>query len=129
MSVESTDIVQGYLCREPHRTVRIRIKGDKGFITVKGINHGAVRQEWEYEIAVADARQMLRLCMPPIIDKTRHLIPASGTLIWELDQFRSPRPGLWVAEIELPTPDTPFDHPDWLGEEVTGDPAYYNSNL
>lgn len=122
-------ISQGYLCRVPERTVRVRLRDGEGFITVKGRNHGAERQEWEYAVPLADVRGMLSLCEAPILHKTRYIVPASGGLKWEVDSFDAPCCGLWLAEIELPTADTPFDRPRWLGEEVTDDPRYYNSVL
>ena len=121
---------QGYLQREPERTVRVRVKGDKGYLTIKGTASlsGLTRDEWEYEIPLADAEEMLHLCADSTIEKTRHLIPC-GSLMFEVDEFEGDNEGLVVAEIELPDEDTPFDHPDWLGDEVTGDARYYNSAL
>lgn len=125
---ESLHIVQGYLCRDPETTVRVRIiNSTDAFLTVKGRNHGAVRHEYEYTIPVADAREMLAMAPGTIIDKHRHIIHHQG-LRWEVDQFHRPRPMI-VAEVELPDADTPIPRPAWLGNEVTGNPAYYNSNL
>lgn len=123
-----THIIQGYLCKDPDRTVRIRIRDNHGFITVKTRNHGCERNEWEYEIPVDDAHEMLTAC-PGCLEKTRCLIDAGDSLTWEVDIFAGANSGLVVAEIELPTADTPFERPSWLGEEVTGDKRYYNSNL
>ncbi len=125
---ESISIFQGYLCREPERTVRVRIKGDKGFLTIKGKNSGAVRSEFEYEIDINDAMKMLEMCVPPILEKTRHIVPFKGH-IWEVDEFFGDRRGLITAEIELSSPGESYIIPDFIGENVTGDPKYYNSNL
>jgi adenylate cyclase len=128
---KSTRIVQGYLSSVPERTVRVRIKGDKGFLTIKGIGNksGASRFEWEKEISVDDAKNLLELCEPGIIDKTRYIVPANDGLKFEVDEFYGENEGLTVAEIELPSEDYAFDKPEWLGEEVTGDARYYNSML
>jgi adenylate cyclase len=130
-AVKETRITQGYLCSVPERTVRVRIKGDKGFITIKGIGNksGASRYEWEKEIPVNEVKELLELCEPGIIDKTRYIVPAGDGLNFEVDEFYGDNEGLTVAEIELPSEDYPFDKPEWLGQEVTGDPKYYNSML
>lgn len=127
---KSTRIVQGYLSSVPERTVRVRIKGDKGFLTIKGIGNqsGASRFEWETEISIQDAEALLNICEPGVIDKVRHLVK-NGDLTFEVDEFFGENQGLILAEIELPSEDTPFEKPDWLGEEVTGDPRFYNSML
>lgn len=125
---EGSRIAQGYLCSVPDRTVRVRVRGGKGYLTVKGKNDGIRRAEFEYEIPLADAEAMLALCEQPLIEKTRYLVP-QGELCWEVDVFAGANEGLTVAEIELPSEDTPFTRPDWLGEEVSGDPRYYNSSL
>lgn len=120
---------QGYLSSNPARTVRVRIAGNKAFLTVKGANKGAVRTEYEYEIPVEDARVMLEtLCERPLIEKTRTKI-AYGGRIWEVDAFAGENEGLVVAEVELEDENAPIEKPDWVGEEVTGDARYYNSNL
>ena len=129
---KATRITQAYLSSVPERTVRIRIKGDKGFITIKGIGNasGAVRFEWEKEIPVGDAKALLEIAEPGVIDKTRYLVKnTDGVHIWEVDEFHGDNDGLTVAEIELADEDEPFDKPEWLGEEVTGDPKYFNSML
>ena len=128
---KETRITQGYLSSVPERTVRIRIKGDKGFLTVKGIGSasGASRFEWEKEITVEDAKSLLDLCETGIIDKTRFIVPEQNGLKFEVDEFYGDNEGLTVAEIELPAEDHPFEKPEWLGEEVTGDTRYYNSML
>ncbi len=127
-AVASYQISQGYLCKHPERTVRVRIKGDKGYLTVKGKNHGASRCEYEYEISRADAENMLSICLSPILEKIRYIIPYEGH-IWEVDEFAGHRAGLVTAEIELGSEDETYVKPDFIGENVTGDPAYYNSNL
>ncbi len=129
--VKANHIVQGYLSSAPERTVRIRIKDEKGFLTIKGPTNksGASRYEWEKQISLKEARELLRLCEPGIIDKTRQIVPASGSLFFEIDEFHGENEGLTVAEIELPHEDFPFEKPDWLGEEVTGNKKYYNSML
>lgn len=123
-------IAQGYLCSVPERTVRIRIKGDRGFITVKGAGgpSGMSRYEWEKEIPVAEARELLALCEPGTIDKTRYLVD-SGSHVFEVDEFYGENEGLVLAEVELSDESESFVRPDWLGEEVTGDARYYNSML
>jgi len=129
--VKETRITQGYLSAVPERTVRIRVKGEKGFITIKGIGNksGASRYEWEKEISIKEAQELLELCEPGMIDKTRFIVPADGNLKFEVDEFYGDNEGLTVAEIELPTEETPFTKPEWLGEEVTGNARYYNSML
>jgi adenylate cyclase len=120
---------QGFLSTAKERVVRVRIMGDKAFFTVKGISTGATRAEFEYEIPVADAHFMLdKLCEKPIIDKHRFTIPFRG-FTWEVDEFHGENEGLVVAEIELPSEDAGFEKPDWIGEEVTYDARYFNSNL
>lgn len=119
---------QGYLSSDPERTVRVRIAGDRGALTVKGETVGAVRAEFEYEIPLEDARQLLALCVAPLIQKKRFLVPVAG-YVWEVDEFRGENRGLIVAEIELQTEADVFETPDWIGQEVTHDPRYYNSSL
>lgn len=127
---KSTRITQGYLSSVPERTVRVRIKGSAGFITIKGIGNssGASRYEWEKEIPVSEVEELLKICEPGVIDKTRYEVKC-GDLKFEVDEFYGENQGLVVAEIELPSEDTHFDRPQWLGEEVTGDAKYYNSML
>jgi len=128
---KQTKITQGYLSSVPERTVRVRVKGEKGFITIKGIGSksGASRYEWEKEIAVSEVNELLELCEPGVIDKTRFIVPETSGLKFEVDEFYGDNEGLTVAEIELPSEDHPFEKPEWLGEEVTGDAKYYNSML
>ena len=128
----ATRITQGYLCSTPERTVRVRVKGEKGFLTVKGKGNasGAARFEWEHEIPAEDARALLSLAEPGVIDKTRYLVPnTDGIHTWEVDVFHGENEGLVVAEIELADEHEPFHKPAWLGQEVTGDPRYYNAAL
>jgi adenylate cyclase len=129
---KATRITQGYLSSVPERTVRVRVKGDKGFITIKGIGSasGAARFEWEKEIPVEEVKALLDICEPGVIDKTRYLVKnADGVHTWEVDEFYGENEGLTLAEIELAGEDDKFDKPSWLGEEVTGDARYYNSML
>jgi len=120
---------QGYLSSNKERVVRVRIEGDRAVMTIKGANKGATRGEWEYEIPVADAIELLdRLCEQPLIEKFRRRIPFAGN-VWEVDEFLGVNAGLVVAEIELQSEDQQFDRPDWIGAEVTDDLRYLNSNL
>lgn len=129
-ATKATRITQGYLSSVPERTVRVRIKGDKGYITIKGIgsNSGASRYEWEKEIPVTEVDELLKICEPGVIDKTRFLVKA-GAHTFEVDEFYGDNEGLVVAEVELSTEEEAFLKPDWLGKEVTGDVKYYNSML
>lgn len=124
------EIIQGYLCSVPERTVRIRVKGEKAFITIKGIGNstGVSRYEWEKEIAVSEAKELLKLCEPGIIDKVRHYVHYKGHT-FEVDVFRGDNEGLVIAELELSEESESFEKPEWLGEEVTGDKRYYNALL
>ncbi len=129
-STTSYRIVQGYLNTDPERTVRIRIKGTKGYITIKGKGNasGTTRFEWEKEITLSEAEQLLLLCEEGVIDKIRHEIPL-GNHCFEVDVFAGVNDGLIVAEVELQTENESFEKPDWLGEEVTQDERYYNAYL
>ncbi len=129
-SVKAIRITQGYLSSVPERSVRDRIKGDRGYITVKGIGNasGASRYEWEKEIPVAEVEELLKICEPGVIDKTRYLVPA-GKYTFEVDEFYGKNQGLVVAEIELPSEEASFKKPTWLGDEITGDLRYYNVML
>ncbi len=126
----SIRITQGYLSSVPERTVRVRIKGDKGVLTVKGIGDeaGMARFEWEKEIGIDEAKELLRICEPGIIDKTRYRV-AAGNHTFEVDEFYGENEGLVVAEVELQTENDTFEKPAWLGAEVTGEVKYYNSML
>jgi adenylate cyclase len=119
---------QGYLSTVKERTVRIRLVGDQGWITVKGLTVGATRSEFEYPIPAPDAAEMLELCEQPIIEKTRTVVDV-GDLRWEIDEFAGVNRGLTVAEVELEHADQEIDLPEWIGEEVTDDPRFYNANL
>ncbi len=123
-------IRQGYLSSASGRTVRIRTWEDKGYITVKGpvSKSGLSRFEWENEIPLLEAEELLKICEPGVIDKTRYLVKA-GSHTFEVDEFYGDNQGLIVAEVELETEDSAFDRPSFLGEEVTGDVKYYNSML
>ena len=122
-------ISQGYICSEEDRVVRVRIKGDKAYITIKNATIGFARNEYEYESPIADAESMLsNTCQQPIIDKTRYVLEHNG-FIWEVDEFHGDNAGLVVAEIELKDKNTKFDLPDFVGKEVTGDARYYNACL
>lgn len=120
---------QGYLNSQKERTVRVRTLDDKGFLTIKGISVGATRMEYEYEIPMEDADVLLaELCEKPLIEKNRFKITFND-FIWEVDEFLGENKGLVVAEIELEREDQQFEKPSWIGNEVTGDPRYFNSNL
>lgn len=123
-------IVQGFLNTHPERTVRVRIKGDSGFLTVKGKSNdtGTMRFEWEKKIPVSEAEQLLLICEPGVIDKVRYMVPV-GQHVFEVDEFSGDNKGLIVAEIELASENEPFENPEWLGQEVTGEVKYYNSQL
>lgn len=125
---DGTRIWQGYLNRDKDRTVRVRVAGEHAFLTVKGATKGATRAEFEYEIALADAEQMLPLCDGPVIQKVRHRVAHAG-FTWEIDEFFGDNAGLVVAEIELSSEEQPFAKPMWVGREVTDDARYFNSNL
>ncbi|WKW46202.1 CYTH domain-containing protein [Myroides sp. JBRI-B21084] len=127
---KSYKIKQGYLNSDKNRTVRVRIKGDKGYITVKGLstNNGVERFEWEKEISIQDAEALMLLCEDYIIDKTRYVV-LNGDAVFEVDVFEGLNEGLVIAEIELQTADEHFFKPDWLGDELTGDIRFYNAYL
>ncbi|MGB1206319.1 MAG: CYTH domain-containing protein [Chitinophagales bacterium] len=119
---------QGYLNSEKTRTVRVRTIEEKGFLTIKGISIGAKRAEYEYEIPLADAIALLKMCEKPIISKHRHKLDFEG-MVWEIDEFHGENEGLIIAEIELESETQAFAFPEWLGQEVTHDIKYFNSNL
>ncbi|NOU48754.1 MAG: CYTH domain-containing protein [Bacteroidales bacterium] len=127
---KSYRIIQGYLSSKEERTVRIRIKGNAGYLTIKGIsnNTGLSRYEWEKEIPLTEAKELLLLCEPGVIDKTRFLVKV-GNHTFEVDEFVGENSGLILAEVELNSEDEIFDKPVWLGKEVTGDARYYNAML
>lgn len=124
----SFQLRQGYLSTTPERTVRVRIEGARGWLTIKGRPVGAARAEFEYEIPVTDAEQLLAMCPRPIIEKTRHKVVHAGHT-WEVDVFSGDNAGLLVAEIELQDEQESFVVPEWVGQDVTADPAYSNAQL
>jgi len=130
LAVEDIRITQTYLSIDQDKTIRIRIANNKAFITIKGRSTGnsISRSEWEFQIPISDATEMMKLCINGKIIKTRYLIPV-GKHTFEVDVFHDKNEGLIIAEIELSSDDERFEIPDWLGEEVTGNPAYYNANL
>ncbi|MEM7433835.1 MAG: CYTH domain-containing protein [Myxococcota bacterium] len=128
-SATGTRFRQGFLSTEPERTVRVRLAGMVGTLTIKGKTVGATRSEFEYEIPTGDAEFLLdNLCRRPLIEKVRY-VTRVGSHTWEIDVFEGENAGLVVAEIELATEDEPFERPSWLGNEVTDDPRYFNANL
>src|SRR5690606_710037 len=129
-AISRTRIVQGFLNRDPERTVRVRRLDDQGFLTVKGPSNasGTTRFEWELEISVQEANNLMDLCERGILEKFRYTVPL-GRHRFEVDEFLGENKGLVVAELELDHEDEPFERPAWLGEEVTGQIKYYNSNL
>ncbi|HMN23687.1 MAG TPA: CYTH domain-containing protein, partial [Ignavibacteriaceae bacterium] len=130
LASKETRIIQGYISSTPERSVRIRIKGAEGFITIKGIGNasGASRYEWEKEIPINEAEELLKISEPGVIDKIRYLVKV-GNHTFEVDEFYGENKGLVVAEIELTSEAETFDKPAWLGDEVTGDSKYYNIML
>jgi len=127
---EKTSIIQKYLSVDKEKSVRIRIAGDRAFLSVKSSIRGnsIIRNEWEFPISVSDAKEIMKICLPGKIEKTRYIVP-SGHHIFEVDVFHDKNEGLIIAEIELSSENEYFDRPEWLGEEVTGKPEYYNANL
>ncbi|MGM5469053.1 CYTH domain-containing protein [Flavobacteriaceae bacterium LMO-SS05] len=127
---KTSRIVQGFLNTHPERTVRVRLKNDKGFLTVKGMSssNGVTRFEWEKDILKSDAEALLKLCEKGIVDKIRHEVKVENH-VFEVDEFFEDNKGLVIAEIELKSEDETFAKPNWLGKEVTGDIKYYNSQL
>jgi adenylate cyclase len=130
LSVRKIRIKQSYFCIDPERVIRLRITDDKGLLTFKSkpAKGSFTRNEWEFEIPSDEAEEMLDICLPGVIDKTRYIIP-SGKHYFEVDEFHGKNEGLVIAEIELSSESEEYERPDWLGEEVTGNPRYYNSNL
>ena len=126
---EGMDYKQGYIFTSNRTTVRIRVVGDKGYLTIKGPSEGITRTEFEYEIPVADAEDILeRLCEKPLIEKKRYVIEHGG-LTWEVDEFFGENEGLILAEVELESEDQQIELPDWIGAEVSGDKRYFNAQL
>lgn len=130
LAVKKIEIIQSYLVIDLDKTIRLRIADDKAFLTVKSRpkKNSITRNEWEVKIPLSDAEEMMRICIPGRIVKTRYLVP-SGKHTFEVDVFHEKNEGLTIAEIELTSDDEYFDKPAWLGEEVTGMPQYYNANL
>lgn len=129
-STSRSRIVQGYLCADGHRTVRVRLRGEVGYLTIKGpsFKGGLSRYEFEKEITPDEALSLLRIALPGVIDKERWLVPV-GNHLFEVDEFHGDNEGLIIAEVELSAEDEAFERPEWLGEEVTGQSRYYNSAL
>lgn len=130
LATSHSRIVQGYISSARGRTVRVRIRDDKGYLTIKGASNasGTSRYEWEKELPLAEAEELMKLCEPGIIDKTRYLV-RSGKHVFEVDEFYGENEGLVVAEVELESEEESFVKPDFIGKEVTGDVLYYNSQL
>ena len=130
LAYHSSRIAQGYICSMRGRTVRVRIRDDKGYLTIKGPSdaNGLGRYEWEKEIPLHEAQELMKLCEPGMIDKTRYLV-RSGKHIFEVDEFYGENEGLTLAEVELSSVDEAYEKPDFIDEEVTGDVKYYNSFL
>lgn len=130
LAYSQSHIVQGYISSAHGRTVRIRIRDEKGYLTIKGASNasGMSRYEWEKEIPFNEAQELMKLCEPGIIDKTRYLVK-SGKHTFEVDEFYGENEGLILAEVELGSEDELYEKPSFIGEEVTGDIRYYNSNL
>ena len=125
-------IRQGYLCKDPEKTIRVRIRDERAFLTIKSsrLREGIAKFEWEREIEVSDAEELMKICLPGVIEKTRYIIPVRGERKWEVDVFHSGKmAGRVLAELELGDEKEPFERPEWLGEEVTGLPQYYNANM
>lgn len=130
LAVREINIIQAYLSNDPDKTIRLRIADNEGFLTIKSrmARESIARNEWELPISVTDAKEIMSICLPGRILKTRYLIP-SGNHTFEVDVFHGRNEGLVIAEIELTSEHESFDKPGWLGEEVTGQAQYYNSNL
>jgi len=130
LAIRNYDILQRYLSIDPQKTIRLRIAGDAAWLTIKGRpeRNSIARGEWEISLSPDDAGEIMELCLPGKILKTRYLVPY-GRHTWEVDVFHDKNEGLIIAELELSTEDEEYEKPDWLGEEVTGRPEYYNANL
>jgi adenylate cyclase len=131
LAVRELNIIQTYLSVDPLKSIRLRITDSSAAITIKSKikEQSITRNEWEFPIPISDAKEMQELCIPGKIVKTRYIIPAEGRLKFEVDVFHEKNEGLVIAEIELSAEDEEFNRPEWLGEEVTGRPEYYNVNL
>ncbi len=130
LSVGNISIIQTYLSIDPDKTVRVRIADDKAFLTIKSrmTDESITRSEWEFPIPLSEAKEIMRLCLPGKIVKTRYIVPFENH-VFEVDVFHDKNEGLIIAELELSSEDEEFERPPWLGDEVTGNPDYYNSNL
>ena len=130
LATKKTEIIQTYLVIDSLKTIRIRLAGDRAFLTIKGrpFKGSISRNEWETEIKVNDAREMMNICLPGKVVKTRYIVPFAGHR-FEVDEFHDKNEGLVIAELELKSESDRFESPDWLGEEVTGRSEYYNANL
>ena len=130
LAVKKIRITQSYISIDPDKTIRIRVADDKAFLTIKSLisEKSIARSEWEFPISLSDSNEMMHVCLPGKIVKTRYLVP-SAKHTFEIDVFHDKNEGLIIAEIELSAEDEQFEKPDWLGEEVTGKPEYYNANL
>ena len=136
-ATQQYEIEQGYLCKEPGKTIRVRIRDERAFLTIKSgkLREGLAKFEWEKEIELADAQELMKLCLPGAISKTRYIIPVESqkskekSRKWEVDVFHGRLDGLVLAELELGDEHEPYERPEWLGEEVTGQPQYYNANM
>ena len=128
LATKVINIRQGYLSRHTDCTIRIRIANDKAFLTIKGRNSGDTRNEFEYALPMDEALELLALCLPRVISKTRHIVPYMGNK-WEVDEFHGHLEGLTIAEIELSSSEQHYEKPPFAGNNVTDDPKYYNSNL
>ncbi|MCX6302931.1 MAG: CYTH domain-containing protein [Bacteroidia bacterium] len=130
LAIKKVNIKQTYLSIDPDKTIRVRTAGRKAFLTIKSKPHGIsiARGEWEIQIPMADAVEIMKICLPGKIEKTRHMVP-QGKHIFEVDVFHDKNEGLVIAEIELGSESEKFEKPDWLGDEVTGKSEYYNANL
>lgn len=131
MAYNHTHIAQGYISSGNGRTVRIRIRDDRAYLTIKGpsLDGGLSRYEFETEVSVADAQDLMRICQPGIVQKVRWLVRAADGHVFEVDEFEGDNQGLVMAEVELGSADEPYEKPDFIGQEVTGDHRYYNSHL
>jgi len=130
LAIRKLEIIQTYLCIDMDKTIRLRISDQKAFLTIKGRPSGTSisRNEWETDIPVKDAHEMMQICIPGRVVKTRYLVPSGGNT-FEVDEFHDKNEGLVIAELELESESEHFEKPDWLGEEVTGRPEYYSANL
>lgn len=130
-STSRMEIRQGYLCKDPDKTIRVRIRDAQAFLTIKSgkLRAGLAKFEWEREIDLADAQELMKICLPGAIEKTRYIIPCANGRKWEVDVFHGRLEGRVLAEIELGSEDEVFVRPEWVGAEVTGQPQYYNANM